>query len=1001
MTITLVQAGSGSGKTYEITKQLVQRLANGSVRPEHVLATTFTNAAAAELKDRVRQRILHPEEGDAEIPRARRLNLASTIEEAFIGTVHSIGHQIVSRYAIQLGRSPVVEVVEEKAQERHLRRIFAEMPPDGLRELDLIARRLCITDVQKDILELLAAKRSNGIDDGDFRQGLVDGIERLIEAISGGVSQNLEAFDTFYSTCKDALDRIAGNEDETKTTADSRRQLEDFIQQRPQEWRVWSKVASLKWAQKSKADVAFLTEMARRANVHERLHADLRELGAHMVNQVLELQQRYRTYKDEMGLADFTDLEERFLELLRVEWVREDLDLDLVVVDEFQDTNPIQLAIFQELASLAKESLWVGDKKQAIYGFRGTDPELIEAVMERVQHSRPLENNWRSNEGLVRFVNRVFTPIFGDDAALNPVHQGDSHVERWILEGRNRDIRQEAFVAAMQHLCEYEKPGEVAVLVRKNDDAKDLAALLMRAGVPALAETSGLLSTREGAAMMAGLRLVADPKDRLASAIVRHVEDIEPTPVWFKETLAEPDALLRSPVLEAIRAVNARTLPPVGAIEAVIQAMELPDRIAEWGDPRRRAANLDALVLLGKQYEERVEQEGKAATITGLIYWLADLRSKGEDMVPVPKGVDAVTITTTWKAKGLEWPCVVLYEEGQAPPPDPFSIQVEGGDAANGRPLEGRKVRYWPYPFGYTHFGTKNSDGCGVKDGAEQSMECQAMIAAREEETKRLLYVGFTRAKRKLILAEGRRNPLELLGNIVPKGEGTDDDGFTYATVACANEPKPVAADGETVEWFDLVRGPAEYPARYWSPSRAEAVPCSTDLEKIGEPVPRVKSEDWSDLGEAVHTYLAALPALRSLDNDTLLRHAEACLTRWGQRGVVEAEHLVRAGRNLEEWVEREMPRATWYVEATVTAPRAQGGQWAGTIDLLLEAEDGYAVMDHKSSDFGESGWTQKAEAHSGQLLTYVELLGVHEKVVKLALIHLPLAGGVVEVIAK
>lgn len=1001
MTITLVQAGSGSGKTYEITKQLVQRLANGSVRPEHVLATTFTNAAAAELKDRVRQRILHPEEGDPEIPRARRLNLASSIEEAFIGTVHSIGHQIVSRYAIQLGRSPVVEVVEEKAQERHLRRIFAEMPPDGLRKLDLVARRLCITDVQQDILELLAAKRSNAIGDDNFRHGLVDGIERLIETISGGVSQELEDFDRFYSACMAALERVAGNEDETKKTADSRRQLQDLTQQRPREWRVWGKVAALQWAQKSKAEVAFLTGLARRANVHARLHADLREFGEHMVNQVLELQQRYRTYKDEMGLADFTDLEERFLELLSVEWVREDLDLDLVVVDEFQDTSPIQLAIFQELAALARKSLWVGDKKQAIYGFRGTDPALIEAVMERVQHSRPLENNWRSNEGLVRFVNRVFTPIFGDDAALNPVHQGDSHVERWVLEGRNRNLRQQAFVAAMQRLCEDEKPRDVAILVRKNDDAKELAALLTRAGVPALAETSGLLSTREGAAMMAGLRLVADPKDRLASAIVRHVEDVEPTPVWFGEALAEPDALLRSSVLEAIRAVDARTLPPVGVIEAVIQAMELPDRIAEWGNPRRRAANLDALILLGKQYEERAEQEGKAATITGLIYWLAALRSKGEDMVPVPKGVEAVTITTTWKAKGLEWPCVVLYQEGQAPPPDPFSIQLEGGNAANGRPIEGRKVRYWPYPFGYTPFGTKNADGCGVKDGAEQSKEGQAMIAAREHETKRLLYVGFTRAKRKLILAEGRRNSLGLLGNIVPEGEGTDDDGFTYATVACANEPKPVAADGPTVEWFDLVRGPAEYPARYWSPSRAEAVPCSTDREKIGEPVPRVKSEDWSDLGEAVHTYLAALPALRSLDDDTMLRHAETCLTRWGQRGVVEAEHLVRAGRNLEEWVEREMPGATWYVEVTVTAPRAQRGQWSGTIDLLLEAEDGYAVMDHKSSDFSESGWSEKAEAHSGQLLTYVELLGVHGKVVKLALIHLPLAGGVVEVTAK
>jgi len=93
------------------------------------------------------------------------------------------------------------------------------------------------------------------------------------------------------------------------------------------------------------------------------------------------------------------------------------------------------------------------------------------------------------------------------------------------------------------------------------------------------------------------------------------------------------------------------------------------------------------------------------------------------------------------------------------------------------------------------------------------------------------------------------------------------------------------------------------------------------------------------------------------------------------------------------------MPGALWHVEAPVTATRSEGGQWEGTIDLLLETDEAFAVIDHKSSDWGESGWTEKAEEYSGQLLTYVHVMDTHHgKALRRACIHLPLAGGMVEV---
>ena len=64
-------------------------------------------------------------------------------------------------------------------------------------------------------------------------------------------------------------------------------------------------------------------------------------------------------------------------------------EFDLLVVDEFQDTNPIQLALFIRLAALVKHgAVWVGDVKQAIYGFRGSDPALMDAVLASVAPER-------------------------------------------------------------------------------------------------------------------------------------------------------------------------------------------------------------------------------------------------------------------------------------------------------------------------------------------------------------------------------------------------------------------------------------------------------------------------------------------------------------------------------------------------------------------------------------------------------------------------------------
>ncbi|MFC1761513.1 UvrD-helicase domain-containing protein, partial [Planctomycetota bacterium] len=112
-TLELVRAGAGSGKTTDLCRTVAQAVADG-LDPARILATTFTKKAAAELKGRILIQLLTA-------PAERRTDVhqqADRLEFAAIGTVHSVAHQLLSRYAIEMGLSPRLEVIAEGAGER-------------------------------------------------------------------------------------------------------------------------------------------------------------------------------------------------------------------------------------------------------------------------------------------------------------------------------------------------------------------------------------------------------------------------------------------------------------------------------------------------------------------------------------------------------------------------------------------------------------------------------------------------------------------------------------------------------------------------------------------------------------------------------------------------------------------------------------------------------------------------------------------------------------------
>jgi superfamily I DNA/RNA helicase len=1031
--LTIWSAGAGSGKTFTICEELAKRIAAGGIDPARIVATTFTTRAAAELKGRIAARIL----ADATLPTARRVELAERLELALAGTVHSVGHRLLRRHALRLGISPSLEVIDESATDRHLERLLGELEPAPWERLTALAVRLSIEKPHEEALRLLALQRANAIGDDDLERQVGESVERLIAVANPGGGNASGGRTDLAPVAGRALAAIERLADRTQKTDDAKGKLARLARLAEPCWADHAAAAGIFAGKSSGADAA-LEELRRFGSDvlgRSELAADLREWGKLLAGGARELGRRWAAWKGDRGLVDYVDLETGLLELLGRSDLEADLrrEIALVVVDELQDTNPIQLAIFLRLRDLAEESLWVGDRKQAIYGFRGSDSELVSrATAGSGGTPRTLEKNWRSVAPIVRLAGELFAPRFGEEARLRPVRpDAPAAVERWILnpsESRPKGDREAAAIAVgIDDLVRSGiRPGDVAVLARTGAGAERIASALARLGLPVAIGLPGLLSRREAALAVAGLRLVADRRDGFAAATILHLlagsedERRESLRDRLRRLQAAPVDERRRPfadhpLLRPLEAIDSRGLPPAAVLSAVIEALDLPGRIAGWGDAARRIGHLEALVSLASAWQEEARGSGVGVTVSGLIFRLEGLAASGEDEIPPPRGLDAVEVLTYHGAKGLEWPVVVLGQLEYERAPDLFEPAVSGGKPEEGRPLEGRQIRLWPWPFGTGSYG-RPASGAGLLEAARESAEGHDAEAAADAEALRLLYVGITRARDRIVFptrpkAKGWIALLPgldaLLDPTLPPGEHPVPAlGSTFRIrhleqAEAERRSRPAAL---TERWIAPSSNgpPSAQQLRWLSPSGA--MPDDPTPRRIAEvaslpgaaPIPArlASSDDVSRLGSAIHSFLAALPSLRGASPALRERVAARCLAGWGVDGAMAPAQLARMGTRLEEWIAARWPGARLLAEVPVSAPRAAGGHWRGTADLVVELPGGGAiVVDHKTG-LAESRRTGIAPpAYAAQLDAYREAFAAAGRPLEELWLHDALAG--------
>ncbi|MDH1444030.1 UvrD-helicase domain-containing protein [Pseudomonas sp. GD03721] len=1046
--ITFISAGAGSGKTHRLTELLHHELTSGSVRPAGIMATTFTKKAAAELRERVRGHLL----------KQGNFALANSMGQARIGTVNSVCGQLIARFAFEAGIATEQQVLEE-AQSGILLGRAIDAVPDGpsMQRLLGLVRRLGLEDDWKAALQLLV----NQIRSNDISLGQVPGFAQL------NADDLLSHFPTpsrqdlsldLLKAIRAALPTIeaTAQSGSKKNTNDYLALLKGFargLEGQAAPWSEWVKVAKAAPEASLRQVIEPIADLARQVDAHPSLHRDLRDYLDHMFDLATKALASYQALKQELGVLDFTDQEHQLLGLLDHPEVVAVLDdeLDLLMVDEFQDTSPIQLALFLKLARFAKRVYWVGDIKQAIYGFRGSDTALMQAIITALPDlggsKEVLPSSWRSRPELVKVVNALFTHAFADSLAREEIELRAERTEpmpgpglaNWVLAGKNAGQEASALASGVRQLIDsgyvvYDKHaqslrpvrfGDIAILSRSHDGVDALAAALSAQGIPVATAQAGLLATPEATLALACLRRLNDPTDTLATAeIVSLADSLEPE-VWLADRLRylaqggnvdlwceqAVEGHPAHPLLEAIAALRPSmpVLAPQEALATLIATCSLAEKVARWTPDgarvRQRLANLEALVALAEHYESLCRSGQQAASVSGLILWLDEMAEQKQDMLAEP-AVDAVRVLTHHAAKGLEWPVVILMDLAKDIKDRLWSIYVESGglfDAHN--PLADRYIRYWPWPFG-------PQKKVAIADKIADTPLAAGFRQAAVEEAKRLLYVSMTRARDLLVLARSSRRPsgewLDSLGAPwllpaegcdaveLPSGERIPADRWMLEPLDEPGNGEPAAA--ESLHWF---QGQGDSGLRLplsFSPSSARLVP-GTVLEKccIGERIPVAAGADVRALGEAIHACIGMTFA----DPDTPLSETDVIniLSGFSVSEYLSATAVLQQLKAFQGWLSSRWPDARPHAEIPLQSILPNGQALNGRIDLLLETSSGWVLFDHKSSQLAMDQWGKLANEYSAQLELYAQGLEMvsGKKVIEQWLL-LPVAGGALSI---
>lgn len=831
-----VSAGAGSGKTFTLTQRIMYALRPGS-KPQgqwadpqvpepfldsidQVLAITFTEKAAEELKERIRAALI--DEGmDAE---------AAKVDNAWISTIHGMCSRIIRAHALDLGLDPAFGVAEyaedlkRAAVEHVLRRAIAEDATGAGAYDDLLAAFALENESgshsARSLMAILfkvlsAASASVGGLDAfcqvrpapshvalmeAYREialapsyANAEAAQRALDALDAyvGSARDMEALRTCFASC-DALSlRGRGmGKDEKAAVAEVRRERTLFF-------------AESYLGMKGDA------------------LSQLMDLAA-------DVQAEYEALKAEKSLLDNDDLFTRAYDalkdnpLVRAEFAGK---FKMVMVDEFQDTAQQQVELVRLLCGAdGRELCTVGDAQQSIYRFRGADVSVFRRKKKEVERSGQgvscsLDVNFRSHADILAYADKIFeggegNPLGRDFLHLDSCGEATRKGARALVDpatarrqavlvagGSSQERAQHKARAIAERFARLRAregfaPGDMVILMKRLTDADVYARAVRAAGMPCVVAggTSVFRQAPEVGAITALLAFLANPDDGqkgLMPLLTSPMFCLGATELLALATYIDPQAgIVDSRTLTGQVLLSGEIMEEFGELPLLTRAREVLGRaVRRVGNDR--VADIVRDVVHESGWLFRLERSGQAqdrAVAANVLKALDIVERESAGRAFAPRLVarayeshiahikespaalngadeDAVRIMTVHASKGLEFPVVAVAEC------DGIS---NDGDALQAVEREGRT--YWsalPNRFDLAN----DADMLTVPELDEDNVTHEVPERAAEafaymkrenrlldyEEAARLLYVAITRAREVAILAFGVRFATELV----------------------------------------------------------------------------------------------------------------------------------------------------------------------------------------------------------------------------------------------
>jgi ATP-dependent helicase/nuclease subunit A len=1015
-----VNAGAGSGKTTALVDRVTTLVLIDEIPLSNIAAVTFTEKAGAELRDRLRACFEgHWREANSEHKHLAQRAL-DDLDGAAIGTLHAFAQRLLMEHPIEAGLPPVIEVLDEVGSSVAFEERWAELQ-NGLLDDDAIAEPLLLGMAVGMTLKHVRSLATMLGRDWDLIADRVLSLptEPVRVPNMGSFLDRATDVSSLRAHCSDADDKLLP----------AFHQLEEFAAllaaavDVESQLAMLDKISTLKFSNGQKGNWGIPVADVRTAGkelaadaaavVGEVLDQCLRQITRWVAQRVLDAAQVRRVE----GRLEFHDLLVLARDLLRRNsHARAALhdNYRRLLLDEFQDTDPIQIELAVRIAGGAEASQdrWqevsvppgrlfvVGDAKQSIYRFRRASIATYLEAQSLIGSGAGLSTNFRTVEPILDWVNAVFgnliqyqpdgqpayeplgchRPRTGDGPAITilgaDAHTGLPRSAASILREREaadvaaviRKVIDEGWTV-YDDKTESWRPAQhkdIAVLVPARTSLPFLEQAFDDRGVPYRAEASSLVyQAAEVRDLLACARSIADTSDGLSlvTALRSPVFGCGDDDLWRWRQAGGAFT-----IYSELDAKDPLSDGPVGAALVYLRRLSFE---ARWLTPSELLAGIIAdrrmleVAAVGPRTRDSwrrlrfvVDQARAWSEVShgGLRAYLAWAAHQGQETSRVAESVlpetdaNAVRVMTIHAAKGLEFPIVVLSG---------MTAQSPGG--------RGVKL-LWPLAGGYAVKLAK-----GVQTG-----DFEAAIPIDEQMDKleklRLLYVAATRARDHLIVSLHRADGSNsaTAAKLISDADGATTGGPTHFT---ASSDKPsVATSAERTspppdydEWLAGIEA-AQNSSRVHTAISASGLEGTEPAVVFGEPdeaevglakgasslelPPWSKGRYGSAIGRAVHAVLQVVDLATGAGLD------EAVASQSVAEGVTGNEALVLAlaqSALRSDLVKRAAAQEHWR-ETYVGTELDDGTVLEGYVDLIYRNDDGSLVVVDYKTDAVSSG---------------------------------------------